>query len=199
MSIYTNFKCCIFVKINSLALRELITKYKPVIKFIVLFLGAYLLLSVAYGGYLKVSSHYGYTPDFITDLVANQSSWLINAAGYKAQVIPHDAKPQMKLIVDGNYLANIIEGCNAMSIIVLFIAFVIAFAQKLKKTVLFILGGSLLIYIVNIVRIAILAIALYKYPEHQSILHSVVFPGIIYGMVFLLWMLWIKMIKKSAT
>ncbi|GEQ85399.1 exosortase family protein XrtF [Patiriisocius marinistellae] len=178
-------------------MKKLITKYKPVIKFVALFFGTYLLLSLLYGRYLKYAAHNSNTPDFITNLVATQSSWLINNTGCNAQVVAHDAKPQMKLIVEGNYLANIIEGCNAMSIIVLFISFVIAFAQKIKKTLLFILAGSILIYTVNIIRIAILAVALYKFPEYESILHGVIFPGIIYGMVFLLWMLWIRMIKKK--
>jgi exosortase family protein XrtF len=98
----------------------------------------------------------------------------------------------MVLNINGSYLASIIEGCNSISIIILFIAFIVAFAQNFKKTFFFILAGSLLIYVVNVFRIVILAIALYHYPNQEKFLHAVVFPGIIYGMVFLLWMLWIK-------
>ena len=98
----------------------------------------------------------------------------------------------MKLLVRGKYLARIIEGCNAISVIVLFISFVIAFSGKLKTTVLFLLSGSILIYVVNLIRIVILAVGLYHYPWRSDILHSVIFPAIIYGMVFLLWMLWVN-------
>ena len=98
----------------------------------------------------------------------------------------------MVLNMNGRYLASIIEGCNAISIIILFIAFIVAFAKGFKKTFFFIFVGSLLIYVVNVLRIVILAIALYHYPNQEKLLHGVVFPGIIYGMVFLLWMLWIK-------
>jgi exosortase family protein XrtF len=80
----------------------------------------------------------------------------------------------------------------------LFVAFVIAFAEKFKKTVLFLFAGAVLIYIVNIVRIAILTVALYKYPQYEDILHSVVFPGIIYSMVFILWMVWVRMLKPNS-
>jgi exosortase family protein XrtF len=104
----------------------------------------------------------------------------------------------MLLTIDGNYTVNIVEGCNSISVIILFVAFIIAFAENLKKTVLFLFAGAVLIYIVNILRIAILTVALYKYPQHENILHSVVFPGIIYSMVFVLWMVWVRMLKPNS-
>ena len=142
--------------------------------------------------YLKLSVGGNYHPDFVTHFVARQSTGLISKLGYDAEIIAHETKPQMVLNMNGSYLASIIEGCNSISIIILFIAFIVAFAQRFKKTVFFIFVGSLLIYVVNVFRIVILAIALYHYPEQEKLLHGVVFPGIIYGMVFLLWMLWIK-------
>jgi len=103
----------------------------------------------------------------------------------------------MKLYVNNEFLARIVEGCNAASIIILFISFIIAFAEKFKKTALFLLAGGVLIYVVNIIRIAILTIMYYEYPQYQEILHSVVFPAIIYGMVFILWMIWVRMLSKD--
>ena len=113
-------------------------------------------------------------------------------------MLPALDMPHMKLIINNRYTANIIEGCNAVSVILLFVAFVLAFAQQFKKTMLFLLAGITLIYSINLVRICILAIALYEYPEQGDFLHGVVFPGIIYGMVFLLWVLWVK-INKTET
>jgi len=155
------------------------------------------LLTVLYALYLQLSKGGAYPPDYFTHLVAKQSSTLINGFGYDANVIPHEAQPTMKLFVEGHYLAQIIEGCNAISIIILFIAFVVAFAERFKKTLFFILAGAVIIYTVNILRIAILAIALYRYPDYEETLHGVVFPSIIYGMVFLLWMLWVRIISKG--
>ena len=180
-------------------MRSLFTKYKSVIRFIVLFLGTYLVLTVFYSIYLNLSKGGNYAPDFITNLVAKQSSAVINSFGYSAEVIPHDRVPTMKLIVNGKYLAHIIEGCNSVSVIILFIAFIIAFSQRLRKTLLFILSGAVIIYTVNILRIAILAIALFNYPQYREVLHTVIFPGLIYGMVFILWMIWVRTIKVNET
>ncbi len=178
-------------------MKELFDKYKSVVRFVVLFMGTYLLLTVFYSIYLSWSKSGSYPPDFITNLVAKQSSTVLVNFGYNAAVVPHEVKPTMKLFVEEQYLARIIEGCNSMSIIILFTSFIVAFAQKWKKTILYIFAGAVLIYGVNILRIAILAIALFEYPQYQEILHGVVFPGMIYGMVFLLWMLWVRTLSRK--
>ena len=74
----------------------------------------------------------------------------------------------------------------------LFISFLIAFAGKPKTTFFYALSGSVLIYTINIVRIAVLSIGLYHYPWRRDILHTVIFPLLIYGMVFILWMVWVR-------
>ena len=158
-----------------------------------------MVLTVLYSIYLNLSKDSIYQPDYITHLVAKQSSLLLNSVGYEAVIVPHETQPTMKLFVEGKYLARIIEGCNAMSIVILFIAFIIAFAEKRKKTVLFIFAGAVIIYSANIVRITLLAVALYKYPTYEQVLHGIVFPGIIYGMVFLLWMLWVRTLSKKTS
>ena len=178
-------------------MKALFFKYKSVVRFVVLFLGTYLVLSVIYGLYLSVSIGTSYHPDFITHLVAEQSSVLISGLGYKAEVIPHASLTSMQLFINQQYLAEIIEGCNAVGVIILFIAFVIAFAQKWKKTLLFIFGGTVILYGMNLLRIAILAIALYKFPEYQEFLHAIVFPGLIYGTIILLWMYWVRNISNT--
>jgi len=53
-----------------------------------------------------------------------------------------------------------------------------------------------LIYAMNIIRIALLTIAIYERPEHTELLHGTVFPAVIYGTVFLLWLGWINAYKK---
>jgi hypothetical protein len=43
----------------------------------------------------------------------------------------------IKLIYNHKYVARIIEGCNAISIIILFISFVVSFSGKLNQHFLF--------------------------------------------------------------
>jgi exosortase family protein XrtF len=129
--------------------------------------------------------------------VAKQSEILISSFGYNAQILPHQSELSMKLIVNEVYLARIVEGCNAVSIIILFIAFVLSFFGRLKLTLLYLLAGSVIIYTMNIIRIGILAVGIYEYPQHTEFLHSIIFPLIIYGTVFLLWVIWVRIYSQK--
>lgn len=178
-------------------MKELFKKYKIVIRFIVLFLGTYLLLSMGYALYLNVSENGNYLPDFVTNLVAKQSNAVLETFGFTSILWPDSLEQGMLLTIENTYTVSIVEGCNSISVIILFMAFIIAFAENFKKTILFLFAGAVLIYSVNLLRIAFLVVALYKYPQYENVLHGVVFPGIIYSMVFIMWMVWVWMLKPK--
>ena len=177
-------------------MKALLVKYKTVVKFILIFILAYIVLSITYKLYLDYSDGSRHYPDYITNLVAKQTTYLLQDLGYEAQYLTHADEPSMKLIINNKYVARVIEGCNAVSVIILFVSFMIAFAGRFKITFLYTLAGCTLIYIVNLARIVILSIGLYHYPWRRDILHTVIFPMIIYGMVFLLWMFWVNRFTK---
>lgn len=177
-------------------MKALFLKYKSVVKFILTFLTVYFVLTLVYKFYLDFSDGSKYYPDYFTNLVAKQSNMLLHAVGYDARIAPHPDEPSMKLIINDKFVARVVEGCNSISVIILFISFIVAFSGRFKATFLYILSGSVLIYIVNLVRIVILSIGLYNYPWRREILHTVIFPLIIYGMVFLLWMFWVNRFSK---
>lgn len=177
-------------------MKALLVKYKAVIKFIFVFLLTYVVLSMIYKFYLQYSDGSTFYPDYFTNLVAVQTENILNTWGYSAQVLPHTTEPSLKVILNGKYVARVVEGCNSLSVIILFISFIIAFSGKLKTTFFYILSGSVLIYVVNLLRIVILTIGLYYYPKYEDILHTVIFPAIIYGLVFLLWIFWVNRFSK---
>ena len=178
---------------------ELFKKYKPVLRFIITFLTVYIVLSVAYKLYLDFSDGSKFYPDYLTHTVAKQSQDLLNTFGYETDIQPHADEPTMKIIIRNKYVARVVEGCNSVSVIILFISFVVAFSGRFKTTLFFLLAGSTLIYIVNLARIAILSIGLFHYPWRREILHVVIFPAIIYGMVFVLWMIWVNRFSNLNT
>ena len=134
----------------------------------------------------------------MTNLVARQTNTLLNSIGYDANILPHPNEASMKIIINGKFVARVIEGCNAISIIILFLSFMAAFAGKLKATLFYCFSGSIIIYAFNLIRIVILSVGLYHYPWRQDILHKVIFPMLIYGTVFILWMVWVNRFSKSV-
>ncbi|NLP57332.1 exosortase family protein XrtF [Lutibacter sp. B1] len=171
---------------------------KTVVIFLIKFFGTYALLFLLYSFYLnktqRTTGMFECAP--ITTTVAEQSNYLLNLLGYDSEIEQHEEELSVKLILNSYFIARVVEGCNSISIIILFIAFIIAFASSFKTTFLYILFGSLIIYFFNILRIAVIAIALYEYPQYQNVLHEIVFPVLIYGITFLLWFIWIKRFAK---
>lgn len=177
---------------------KLICKYKSVLRFLAIFLGSYLVLVTLYQLYLTYGGSSRYFPDIITHTVAQQSQSVITSLGYDMEVLPSKVEPAMNLSINGRTLARIVEGCNAVSVMLLFVAFMLAFFGDMKRTLLFIFAGLALLYAMNILRIALLTIGLYEYPEYGELLHGTVFPAVIYGTVFLLWLGWINSYKKPV-
>lgn len=163
------------------------------------FLFSYLLLTFVYQSYLNQFDVQKSETDGFTALVAKQTEEVLLFFNCNTKTTPMLQEPGIRLYYNDRPIARIIEGCNALSVIILFISFVIAFSGKLKPTILFILGGSLLIHILNVFRIAALCVLLYYYREHEHILHGVIFPLFIYGVVFLLWIIWVNKFSKYAT
>lgn len=156
--------------------------------FLTRFFGCYLLLSAVYLWYLSFFEGH---PDYLTVITGKIAKILIEIFGYQSEIIAQTGASTLELHVNQNYLARIIEGCNGVSIWILFFSFVWAFSAKSKYLVLFLILGSLTVGIMNWMRIALLAIALYEFPHLAEPLHQLVFPAIIYGWIVLLWLLWV--------
>ncbi|WP_136668500.1 exosortase family protein XrtF [Flavobacterium sp. H122] len=176
-------------------MKTLFQQYRPFLLFLGKFFLSYLLLSVLYRFYLSQVSD-----DAIDGITANVSKTVRQAAQWLG--ISIETRPGFmayEIIYQGKSIARIIEGCNGTSVIILFTAFIIAFSGKLKATLIYVLLGSVVIYVLNIVRIICLTALLYKFPQFEHFLHGVLFPAVIYGIVFLLWLFWIKNYSKYAS
>lgn len=176
-------------------MKTLFEQYKPFLLFLGKFFLSYLLLAIVYRFYLATVPD-----DAIDGITANVSFLTTKIANiFGLDIVTKADYLQYQIIFKGKYIARIIEGCNAISVIILFIAFVFAFAGKLKSTVFYIVGGGLIIYFLNIFRIISFTILMYYFPRQEHLLHGVVFPLMIYGIVFLLWIYWVKNYSKYAS
>jgi exosortase family protein XrtF len=181
-----------------LDLRRYLNRYKPFLLFLAKFFFTYLILTIAYQFYLSRFDEARYEVDDLTHAVATQSITSLKLFGSDAHAEPHLSQPCIRLVYNGEYVARIIEGCNAISVMILFAAFVVAFSGKWKNTALFILGGCVLIHILNVARIALLCSAIYHFPAQEHFLHGVIFPLFIYSVVFMLWVIWVNKFSDYA-
>lgn len=177
-------------------MKNIINQHKPFFVFLLKFVLFYLIFTLIYKFYLNQFNAENNEIDGITEFVAKQTKNTLNFFGKDCEIRKHEFQASYKVLYFNKYLARIVEGCNAISVIILFASFVFAFSARFKNTFLFILFGSCLIFILNIFRIALLAVGLYNYPQSEEFLHNIVFPVVIYGVVFVLWIIWV--IKFSA-
>lgn len=158
----------------------------------------YTLFTGIYQYYLASFQGENPEPDSFTILVSDQSEWLVNQLGYEAKTILKIGDEFTRFIVDKKYVARVVEGCNALSVMILFIAFVVAFKGKIWHTIIFSTVGVGFIHLLNIIRIALLVIGLRYYPEYKELMHDIIFPLFIYGVVFLLWIFWVNKFSTHA-
>ena len=172
--------------------------YRPVWQFLLVFFATYGLFSSLYFYALDYWAYSGMIGDPITNFVGRQLQDLLGLLGFETKVAPWNETGNLVISVMGTPVAQLVEGCNAVSVIILFVAFVFAIAHNISDTLLFALTGVMLLYGINILRIAFICVGIYLWPEWSSVLHDLVFPGIIYGTVMLLWIFWIWRYQQKS-
>ena len=164
--------------------------FKPVLKILLRFVIIYVLMVLAYQFYLNQFKNAGLDP--VSAWVANQAAFVQDSLGYTSQLV--EGKPQQEttwFYVSGRYVSRMVEGCNAISVMVLFLAFIFAFYKGIR-TFVFAGVAFVFLHIINVLRIAGLNILLVEWPQYSKIGHDYLFPAVIYGSVVLLWLIWIK-------
>ena len=98
-------------------------QYKPFLLFLGKFALTYLVLTFAYYSYLSEYDQKKFEVDGFTQIVANQTSQLISVFDSRTRVEPNFTEPSVNLFYREKWVSRIIEGCNAISVIILFISF----------------------------------------------------------------------------
>ncbi len=166
----------------------MIKDLKPTLVIFARFLIVYLVLLVGYQIYLNFSKG---DLDGFSKLVAHQSCFLQTSAGFPSQTVDQPKFETTYFYTVSKYTSRMVEGCNAISVMILFVAFVFAFYKGLK-TFMFVVIGLALLHVMNIMRIAGLNIIILEHPTYSKMFHDYFFPAIIYGTVVVLWIVWIK-------
>ncbi|SIQ66907.1 exosortase family protein XrtF [Chryseobacterium sp. RU37D] len=163
--------------------------FKPVLSILLRFIIIYLVLLFTYQYYLNSFQKEGLDP--FSRLIAEHVRHLQNRIGYPTQLYDDVKNEQVYFYVKNEYPTRMVEGCNAISVMILFLAFVFAF-YKGKKTFVFALMGLVLLYVMNVLRIIGLNIVMMDHKQYGIISHDYIFPAVIYGTVVVLWLVWIK-------
>lgn len=164
--------------------------FKPVLGVLLRFVAIYVVTVLLYQLYLNQYQNAGLDP--FSTWVMKQCDYIQNLLGYPSEMVP--GKPEEEttwFYVSGQYVSRMVEGCNAISVMILFLSFIFAF-YKGYKTFVFVAVSLVALHIMNVLRIVGLNILLVEMPQYSKIGHDYLFPAIIYGSVVILWLIWIK-------
>lgn len=168
---------------------SMLKDFKPVLGILLRFIIIYLVLLFAYQFYLNASKDFGLDP--FSRIIAEQVSAVQNVIAYPTKLYDDVKNEQVWFYVKNQYVTRMVEGCNAISVIILFVSFIFAF-YKGSKTFVFVGASLVLLYIMNLLRIVGLNIVMVDHKEYGKMFHDFVFPAVIYGSVVILWLVWIK-------
>lgn len=85
---------------------------------------------------------------------------------------------------------EIVDGCNGIAAIGLFLGFIFAYPGRWIPRILFSIFGIAVIYIVNVTRIVTLSYVQVYFPSAFDFTHDYSTTTIFYIVIFILWMLW---------
>lgn len=163
---------------------------KGALRFLIIFLGLYVSLNIAYG--LWITS-YGNRADIATYWITKQTSVLINASGENTSTRPAHDKPSVDIIKNGQKVIGVYEGCNSINVMIVFVAFVIAFRGRLKQVFWFLPVGLVVIYLANLIRVGLLYFIAQYWSHYFYYFHKYLFTAFIYLIVFALWLWWMNL------
>jgi exosortase family protein XrtF len=170
---------------------------KPIIKFLLIMGGSTAIWFLAYEFWLKPA---GKLDHYITLHVSDMICLLLNITGYDTYY-----KTTLKLGETLIYFSPAIKpvvrmgaSCNGLELFVLFIFFVAAYPGKWKYKIPYLIAGIIIIHFINVLRSYWLTLMAYHHSPYFDLFHRYIFIFMIYGAVFVLWMLWANYYSKKG-
>ncbi|MGB0524947.1 MAG: exosortase family protein XrtF [Flammeovirgaceae bacterium] len=126
----------------------------------------------------------------ITVETARVASWVIDALPYDSTIDELPGQEGAYLLIDGRKVVFIADPCNALVIIALYVGFIIAYPGPLKTKIAFIIGGSIIVFLLNVLRVIALAFNQIYHASSLEFNHKYTFTFMVYAVVFAMWMVW---------
>jgi exosortase family protein XrtF len=123
----------------------------------------------------------------------------LRSAGFEAEIELNSLRPTVFIKAENKIVISVFEGCNGLNVMIVFVAFVLAYSGPATKICWFVPGGLILIHAMNLFRVAMLYYMARFQPLYFYYFHKYLFTAFLYAVVFGLWWLWIYMLNGKTT
>ncbi len=97
------------------------------------------------------------------------------------------------ILKDEKKILGIADPCNGLELVILFIGFLICMpSKKWKRTIIFSLFGTFIIYVCNVLRCSFIGYLNISNSSYVEISHHYIFKLIMYFIIFVLWVWYLK-------
>ncbi len=179
-----------------MSIKDFIKENFKAIRFLLVFIGLYFFLNTIYIFFVE---HYYPTSDPFTRQISNQIVWLLSFFDPTVAAFPSSFNEYIAVANKDDNIIYVSEGYNGLSVMIVYISFLVAFSGTVKLFLKFVVLGLIGIYFVNLLRVAMLYGVAIHFSSHLYFFQSYLFTGIIYLTVFIFWFYWIKAIKNLRT
>ncbi len=155
----------------------------PLSLFIAKALGFFVIWYLAYEMWLLPD---GSLDEWISLNIIGNSAGIVKWLGYEVYTV------NRIIGIQGYPGIEIVDGCNGISAMGLFLGFIIAFPGSWQKRISFSVIGLGVIYFVNILRVVTLTITKVEWPAFFDFTHDYSTTTIFYIVIFVLWMIWVN-------
>lgn len=162
----------------------------PVFRFLSTVFLLYILWYLVYNLWLHPNEKFDL---FVIDITVSLSKWILELFGY----VVYTGSDRL-IGIDGTGGLWIGDNCNGIILFSLFAWFVIAYKGKIKYKIPFIVFGIASIELLNVFRVVALAILDTHSRAWTEFNHTYTFTIIIYGYIFMLWMIWVNRFAEKA-
>jgi exosortase family protein XrtF len=100
------------------------------------------------------------------------------------------------ILHNGRRTLRVGNDCNALVLFALFSGFIIAYPGNWRTKLWYIPVGILIIFAINIIRMALLTLNFLHFRSSFAFNHHVTFTYTVYAFIFLLWMVWVNKLSR---
>jgi archaeosortase B (VPXXXP-CTERM-specific) len=158
----------------------------PAYRFVLLFLPYLAVVSIGYPLFVR---HYNPVVQWFILLTARVEYWLF-------RIFTADVRVDEKLVFLGSFAVKIIDECTGIYEMLIFAAAVLAFPTTLVKKGLGLVLGCPLIYVFNVLRIAVLILVGRFWPRGFDFMHLYFWQATMIVMITAVWLIWITLVVR---
>ena len=163
-------------------------KQNKIVIFIASAVALYLAWYLLYDFWLK--------PDGQLDNLLTVNAAEMGTGALRLLQLDAHVEQRSRLFIGAQGVVWIDHPCNGLELYALFVGFLLIYPGPWKQKLLFIPVGIVVIYTLNILRIALLALNFLYNRQSFDFNHKYVFTFVVYAAIFGMWMIWVNRFSR---